>query len=94
MCGQSWFFPECAANHVFSKNVLLIMFFTQNVLILVKNMIGSTFWEKNIIDSTFWEKHDWQHILGKTMIGSTFWGKKNMTFPECAAIMFFSRMCC
>jgi hypothetical protein len=32
MCCQSWFFPECAANHVFSKNVLLIMFFTQIVL--------------------------------------------------------------
>jgi hypothetical protein len=26
MCCESWFFPECAASHVFPQNLLQIMF--------------------------------------------------------------------
>jgi hypothetical protein len=65
MCCESWFFPECAANHIIFQNVQSVMFCPHNY-ILMKKMISSTFWEKNMVGSTF---------CGKNMIGSTFWEK-------------------
>jgi hypothetical protein len=56
ICCQSFFFPECAVNHVFFPECAVNQKKDWQH-ILKKNMIGSTFWEK---------KTDLQHMMGKT----------------------------
>jgi uncharacterized membrane protein len=56
-----FFFPKCAANHVFFPEFTVNHGFSEYVLQIMLYNLG--------------KKHDWQHILVKNMVSSTFLGK-------------------